>query len=168
MQLLRYIYHCQGDGSQGKELSRIYNAIYRWVKGGLGSLAGPSNKPGAEVWDSMQQRLLLYFSRFILIMGMYRIVTVQIWYIQGRERDHPSIDLPLLSSFFLLLMVWSHPCFRSRIAMDLYFWLLQILSITAMLLAQQKDVMEVVVLPPASTQHPFGLRLVSVGGHLSA
>ena len=134
------------EGKGRCPLIREVHRMYSWVTAGLGRLARPPNKQVARAWNSLQQRLLLNFSRLVLVMGMYRITAVQVWYIQGRTRDHPSMDLPLLGSCLVLLIVWSFACFRTPLAMDVIFWLLQTLSFASMLLAQQSDVIGVVVL----------------------
>eukprot|EP00439_Symbiodinium_sp_Y106_P013730 s2924_g1.t5 len=151
--LLQSLYRspCQG-GERNPVMREVWRGCKRgcnWVKTSLGHLAGPTSKPIAEAWDSLQRRLLLYFSRSIMVCGMYRIIAVQVWYFQGKSRRHPSVDLPLLGSFAVLLMVSTFPCFQTRIAMDILFWLLQLLSIVSMLLAQPSDTTQVVVLSPA-------------------
>mmetsp|Transcript_47671 Transcript_47671/g.111600 ORF Transcript_47671/g.111600 Transcript_47671/m.111600 type:complete len:547 (-) Transcript_47671:108-1748(-) len=148
--LLQSLYRspCQG-GERNPVMREVWRGCKRgcnWVKTSLGHLAGPTSKPIAEAWDSLQRRLLLYFSRSIMVCGMYRIIAVQVWYFQGKSRRHPSVDLPLLGSFAVLLMVSTFPCFQTRIAMDILFWLLQLLSIVSMLLAQPSDTTQVVVL----------------------
>ena len=148
--LLQYLYRSP-PGGQRHPILRELSCACEWVKAGLGNLTGPTSKPVAEAWDSLQRRVLLYFGRTMFVFASYRIVAVQVWYVQGRSRDDPSIDLPLLGAFAVMLMVSTFPCFRTRMAMDLVFWLLQFLSFISMLLARTDHMFQVLLLTPGRT-----------------